>query len=315
MTGSAALAHTNCLVLGAGGFIGTNLCGELVSAGANVQGFGRGRCETAALEDRMEWRQADFRDSSALARAVEGQHVVFHLISGSIPDSSNRDPVGDIESNVLSTLRLLDLCRAEGVRRVVFASSGGTVYGVPRAIPIAEDAATDPRCSYGIGKLAIEKYLGLYQHLYGLDCVALRISNAYGPHQSARRRQGVVAAMIRQALDKGELEIWGTGEVVRDFLHVDDAVRALMAAAVYNGTVRVMNVGSGQGLSINQIAADIEALLERPVRRVHLPGRPVDVPANVLDIETIRRELAWVPEIGWQEGLRRTLDWARSEGA
>ena len=312
LSNSLSLAGRNCLVLGAGGFIGTNLCHRLAGSGATVLGFGRNRREDTFAGARIEWRQGEFRDSSTLARAVEGQHVVFHLISGSTPESSNHDPAGDIESNVLTTLRLLDLCRSEGVERVVFASSGGTVYGVPQTVPIAETAHTDPICSYGIGKLAIEKYLGLYKHLHGLDSVVLRIANPYGPFQSARRRQGVVAAMIRQALDKKGFEIWGNGEVVRDFLHIDDVVNAMMAAAGYAGPARVMNVGSGMGLSINRIADDIEALIGRAVPRTYLPARPADVPVNVLDIALIQRELGWKPRISWQDGLARTLEWARA---
>ena len=261
----------------------------------------------------MEWRQADFRDSSALARAVEGQDIVFHLISGSTPESSNHDPAGDIESNVLATLRLLDLCRSEGVGRIVFASSGGTVYGIPKTTPIAEDAETDPICSYGIGKLAIEKYLGLYRHLHRLDSVILRIANPYGPHQSANRRQGVVAAMIRQALDKGSLEIWGSGEIVRDFVHIEDVVEAMIAAATYSGPAKIMNVGSGHGLSINQIADDLEALMGMTLARNRLAARPADVPINILDIGLVTRELAWQPRVTWQDGLRRTVEWAEAQ--
>lgn len=302
-----------CLVLGAGGFIGTNLCRHLLRQGAKVHGFGRTRSFADALEG-VTWSYGDFADAAAVARAVEGNELVFHLVSGSLPESSNRDPAADLAGNVLHTLHLLEVCRMSEVRKVVFASSGGTVYGVPTQIPIPETAPTDPIAAYGVSKLATEKYLALYRYLHGLDYVVLRIANPFGPYQAGDRRQGVIAAFAQQALRGETIEIWGDGEVVRDFVYIDDVVEAIAAAALYRGPHRIFNVGQGAGRSINQVLRDIETALELgPLPKLYKPGRLTDVPINVLDIGLIGRELGWRPREDWLSGLRATFDWLRQQ--
>lgn len=211
---------------------------------------------------------------------------------------------------MLGTLRFLDICNDAAVRKIVFASSGGTVYGQADGHPIPETAPTHPISAYGVGKLAIEKYLSLYHHLYGLEYLALRVANAYGPRQSVLKRQGVVAAMLDHALAGKSLEIWGTGEVVRDFVHIDDVVTAFLWAATYDGPHSVMNVGSGVGRSINQVASDIEAIAgTAELARTYRAGRAADVPVNVLDISLITRETLWRPRLTWLDGLQDTARW------
>ena len=241
---------------------------------------------------------------------MEGNEFIFHLVSGSLPESSNRDPAADVTANILPTLHLLEVCRVSEVRKVIFASSGGTVYGVPSQVPIPETATTDPIAAYGISKLAIEKYLALYRHLHGLDFAVLRIANPFGPFQMGHRKQGVIAALIQKALAGETLEIWGTGEVVRDFVYIDDVVEALTTAALGNSDHRLFNVGHGAGRSINTIIADIEQALGRgELPKIYKAGRPTDVPINVLDISLIREELGWQPRSDWAESLKRTIDW------
>jgi UDP-glucose 4-epimerase len=314
MTEAANISSKQCLVLGAGGFIGTNLCRHLLQRGAKVQGFGRSNAFPDALEG-VRWISGDFADQSALAQAIEGSELVFHLVGSRLPEVSNQDPVGDLESNVAGTLRLLDICHRHGVRKVIFVSSGGTVYGIAPQIPIPETAPTEPITAYGIGKLAIEKYLALYRHLHGLDYAILRISNPFGPFQGGYRRQGVIAAFIQQALNGETLEIWGDGEVVRDFIYIDDVMTAICEAALHAGPYRLFNVGQGIGRSVNQILADIEAVLGRGVLpKRYKPSRAADVPVNVLDVGLIRRELGWQPRHDWRSSLRATADWLIEAG-
>jgi UDP-glucose 4-epimerase len=304
-----------CLVLGGGGFIGVHLCRALIEQGAVVQTFGRPAVVRDAIHPDVVTTLGDFSDHVALARAVEGQHVVFHLIGGSNPASSNRAPASEIATGTLNTLHLLDIARAVGVRKIVFISSGGTVYGIPNTVPIAETAPTEPISAYGIDKLTIEKCLALYHHLYGLNYHVLRVANPYGPFQSPHKKQGVVAAFVHRALAGDPLTIWGTGEVTRDFIHVDDVVSALLACISYTGSHRVMNVGSGRGLSINQLVQDLEQVLARgtlPVLRKQ--ARDSDVPVNVLDVSLIAQEIGWRPTVPWIEGLRATVEWAEGFG-
>jgi len=300
-----------CLVLGAGGFLGRSLAAALCDRGAIVQGYGR-MSEDEGRDPRAVWTNATFADLSALARALEGQEVVFHLLGSSTPESSNRDPGEDLTASVFTTVKLLDLCRSASVRKIVFASSGGTVYGVPTIIPTPESAPTDPISAYGINKLAVEKYMALYRHLYGLDYQVLRIANPYGPGQSPFKKQGVVASIMHSALSGHAVEIWGTGEVTRDFIHVDDVASAFLHALDYAGEQRVMNVGSGVGRTVNQIVEDVRDALGLPqIEIVRKSARAADVPVSVLDTTLITRETGWRPRIAWQAGLARTAAWMR----
>jgi UDP-glucose 4-epimerase len=305
------LTGVTSLVLGGGGFIGINLCKRLARQGFDVRAYGRRPLYTDVLNDVI-WFQGEFDDRTALARAVEGSDVVFHLIGGSIPESSNKDPAGDLATTATSTLHLLEICRASDVRKIVFISSGGTVYGPGGPTPTPETAATDPVSAYGISKLATEKYLRLYRHLHGLDYCILRVSNPYGPYQNPNRRQGIVAALMNRIMNGQDLEIWGRGDVVRDFVHVDDVVEAIAAVVSYDGSSKLFNVGSGVGRSIKQVVDDVVTTMQVPdAKVVYRPGRATDVPINILDIELIKREIGWIPRTSWIEGLQQTADWFR----
>ncbi len=304
-------AGMRCLVLGAGGFLGGALCAALRTEGARVHAYGRSLPALAQAEPGL-WTEAAFEDGAALAAALRGQEVVFHLAGSSLPADSNRDPAGDVVEQVLPSIRLLERCRAAGVRKVVFASSGGTVYGIPATVPTPEHAGTAPITAYGINKRMVEHYLELFWRMHGLDYHVLRIANPYGPGQSPFKPQGVVAAMLYRALSGLAIELWGTGEVTRDFIHVDDVSSAFVAAARYDGPHRTMNVGSGHGRSLNQLIADVRDVLDRPALEVvRQGGRAADVPMSVLDTALIRRATGWRPEVEWMEGLAGTAEWMR----
>ena len=308
------LAGATCLVLGAGGFIGTNLCQGLLHAGAAVRGYGRAPAFPLALAG-TRMAVGELEDSEALARALAGVDVVFHLLGGGFPATVEADPVADLRHNAAASVDLLRLCREAGVRQVVHVSSGGTVYGVPRRLPIAEDHATDPVSAYGIHQLLLEKHLGLLTHRHGLRSVVLRVANPFGPFQRPGRGQGLVATLLAQRLSGRPVEVWGDGRVVRDFFHVGDLVDAAILAAGYLGPERVLNVGSGIGRSVLEVVAAIDALLGTAgAGVVHRPARAVDVPVNVLDIARIRRVLGWVPRVDWQEGLGDTALWLQRQG-
>lgn len=305
----------NCLILGGAGFIGSHLAETLAAQGARVRVFDRPNVvipPVLANEPRIEWVSGDFQSAADVQGVVRGTEVIFHLVSTTLPKSSNEDPEYDVTSNVVGTIRLLKCAVQSKVRKVVFISSGGTVYGRPQSVPIAETHPTDPLVSYGITKLAIEKYLALYHVLEGLAYTVLRVANPYGERQRTTAAQGAVAVFARHALADRPLQVWGDGSVVRDYVYIEDVVRAFLLAASYEGEERVFNIGSGAGLSLNEVLATMEDLLGRPVRRDYLPGRKFDVPRNVLDVSRARALLGWQPEISFREGLRRTLDWIRA---
>jgi UDP-glucose 4-epimerase len=315
IAGSRSLEGKDCLVLGAGGFIGKALCERLCENGARVRALVRRSPPTLPSHLPITWTKGDFTDRSILSNIVRRQDFVFHLAYDSIPETSNINPTADLLRNVGPTLNLLDLCCVEGVSKVIFASSGGTVYGIAQPeLVINEDAPTNPISAYGVTKLTIEKYLALYKRLHNLDYHVLRISNPYGPGQSPHRRQGLVATILHRALTRQTLEIWGDGEIVRDYLHIRDVATAFLYASQYKGDFRVMNVGSGVGLSVNRVIKDIEVTLgNTAIARRYVPGRVGDVPRNVLDIALIARETGWRPEISWTEGLLETASWMREQ--
>jgi UDP-glucose 4-epimerase len=265
-----------------------------------------------ATAAKAEIVTGDFLNYGDLARALSGIEVVFHLISTTLPKPSNDNPVYDVETNLVGSLRLLELCRAHRVRKVVFSSSGGTVYGVPATVPIAEAHPTEPLCSYGIQKLAIEKYLQLEHALHGLDYCILRPSNPYGERQRTDVAQGAIAVFLERALRGEPIEIWGDGSVVRDYVYVGDVAEAFVRAVSYEGAQRVFNVGSGTGTSLKELIEKIGALLGRKPAVDYRPARRVDVPINVLDSSAAARHLGWRARTPLAQGLQRTCDWMRA---
>ena len=297
------------VVVGASGFIGSHLVDALLAQGMPVRAVvrqGPGLLAPAALLDsRLALQRLDMADAEALASVCAGAEVVFHLASTTLPQSSNLDPGFDVSSNLLGALHVLDAVRHAGDARLVVVSSGGTVYGVPQQVPIPEDHPTEPTCSYGITKLAIEKYVALYRQLHGVRGVVLRVANPYGERQRLDAAQGVVPVFLGKALRGEPLEIWGDGSTVRDFLHISDVVTALLAAWRQPSESLVFNVGSGTGLSLSALVDLLAAELDRPLEVLHRPARGFDVPTNVLCIARAQRCWGWQPEVSVAEGLRR----------
>ncbi len=301
------------LVLGGTGFIGSHLVDELAASGHFVRVLARPASAHVAQRwpnPRVELVIGDFNDRATIERAVRGCDVVFHLVSTTLPKSSNENPLFDLASNVGGTLQLLDAVRKHGVRKVVFASSGGTVYGRTKASPIHESHATDPTCSHGIGKLTIEKYLQLYKELHGLDYCALRIANPYGERQRTEKAQGAIGVLLERVLNGRPFDIWGDGSVVRDYIYVGDVVRALIAGAAVGETPsKVFNVGTGRGTSLNQLVDVVEHVTGRRAQRIYSPARSFDISENVLDTSRATEELGWTASVSLEDGIRKTIEW------
>lgn len=301
-----------CLILGGGGFIGSHLCEELLAKGLRVRIFERPNVQISVprrLVESVEWQEGDFTNPVDVETAIVGCDVIFHLISTTLPKTSNDNPIYDLQTNLVPTVQLLEQLRRRPGRKVIFVSSGGTVYGRPSVIPIPETHPTQPLCAYGITKLACEKYLSLYRELYGVGSVVVRLANPFGERQHPGSPQGAIAVFLHKAMVDETVEIWGNGEVVRDYLYVKDAARALVQAISYDGPHHVFNIGSNRGLSLNAVLQAMEELLGRPIRKKYSAARNFDVSDNVLDTALARRELGWAPVTSFQDGLRKTLRW------
>ena len=299
------------LLLGGQGFIGQNLAKKLVSEGHTVRVLER-KVNPDRIIPNVEYVEGDFLDKSTYDNYLEGIDVVYHMISTTNANNSNNEMQRDVKDNIIGTIDLLDSCVKHNIKKVVFTSSGGTIYGIPQEVPIKENHPKKPICSYGITKLTIEKYLSLYKHLYNLDYTVLRLSNPYGPyHQSLT--QGLINVILYKAINNEEVEIWGDGKVERDYIYIDDTVDALSLVKDIETEEKVFNIGSGQSHSICDIIDEVEKIAGKDIKRVFKPSRSQDVPINVLDITLAKEVLGWEPKVGIEEGIKNTYQYQLSK--
>ncbi len=296
--------------------MGSHLAEELLAAGYAVRVFdqaNRDRRNLASVAGDIEIVEGDFLNESEVEKVIPGADFVFHLVGTTVPASSNANPVYDVKSNVLGSLRLFELCVANQVQKVIFASSGGTVYGIPQRIPIDESHPTEPICSYGIAKLTIEKYLHLFHRLHDLNYTVLRISNPYGERQRLDATQGVIAVFLGCLAQHRPIHLWGDGSVTRDFLYVRDVVRAMRLALEFRGPQKIFNISGNQGLSVNDLIAVLLKVTGENPEIIREPKRLFDVPKNILDNSLARDLLKWEPLIRLEDGIKRTWDWVRQQ--
>jgi UDP-glucose 4-epimerase len=301
------------LVLGANGFIGSHLVRALVASGIQVRSFVRSNpggdvnAPPDLLEPSLTGSEVvagDFVSGEGVAAALDGVDLVYHLVSTTVPSTSNANPIGDVEDNLGGTLRLLEAMRAAGVARIVYVSSGGTVYGNPSVLPVPETHPLEPLCSYGVVKVAVENYLRMYVQLYGFTAIVLRVSNPYGTHQHHIGVQGVIPTFFKKITAGAPIEIWGDGSVMRDYLHVSDVVSALLRAGERerSGT---FNIGSGIGHTVNDILHEVQRQTGIAADVRYLPQRKFDVERIYLDVTRARTELGWSPSLSLEEGCAR----------
>ena len=304
------------VLFGGGGFIGSTIADRLLQEGHSLRFFERPRIapyRKFTSTEAVEWVTGDFSSTHDVGDAIQGMDCVVHLVSTTLPKSSNDDPIFDLQSNVVATLQMLNAMLTHKVGKIVFISSGGTVYGNPAYLPIDEAHPTHPLVAYGISKLTIERYLQMYQHLHGLHTVTLRVANPYGERQRIETAQGAVGVFLHHALKGLPIDIWGDGSVPRDYIHVSDVAEAFVRAVSYSGPHKVFNISSGIGTSLNDLVGLLETKLGRSVQVRYAPGRPFDVPVSVLSNRLANDELGWAPRISMSDGIARTALWMQQE--
>lgn len=301
------------LVLGGSGFLGSHIVDKFLAEKHDVVVYDLYPERFRRSPLGITFVTGDFGNVGALDELIStGFDAIIHCVSTTTPKSSNESPEFDIQSNVIGTLYLLDICVKHKVGKLVFMSSGGTVYGdIGELLMVDESHAVRPMCSYGVSKLTIEHYLDVYRHLRGLDYVALRLSNPYGERQSPLRALGALTVFLHRTLKRQSVEVWGDGGVTRDFIYVGD-----VADAVYLATVKpvsgVFNVGTGTGLSLRDILSQIATAVGRQPTVSWLPSRSFDVPRIVLDSGKLKMATDWRVTTALEDGVARTTEWLRN---
>lgn len=305
------------VVTGGAGFIGSTLVDRLQSEGAQVlvvDKLLRGdKNLTGARARGAELMEADIVDGDLVGAFEEFKpEVVFHLAAQIDVRISVSDPVADAQSNVVGTVRVAEAARRCGARKVVFTSSGGSIYGTPEQLPVSEAVPVDPMSPYAASKVAGETYLGMYRNLYGLDCSHIAPANVYGPRQDPHGEAGVVAIFARALLTGGRTYLFGDGGNTRDYVYVEDVVDAFVRASGEDGSGMRFNVGTGVQTSDRRLHSLVAAAVGAPDVPEIKPARLGDVRASALDASRAQAELGWVPRVDITEGVRRTVEFFRA---
>jgi len=303
------------LVTGGAGFIGSNLVRALLERGDDVRvldNFSTGnRANLEGLD--VEIVEGELRSYERVHNAVRGTETVYHLGAlGSVPRSV-QDPLTSSAVNVEGTLNVLLAARDEGIRRVVFSSSS-SVYGAKTDLPVNESLAADPISPYGVAKLAAERYCVSFSRVYeSFETVVLRYFNVFGPRQSPFSQYAAMVPLFITAVMSGEpVTVYGDGEQSRDFTYITNVIDATVRAAyAENASGRIFNVAAGSPASVNDVAGAISRIVGMPVEKSYAPPRPGDIRDSWADVSAARDVLGYVPSVGLEDGLRRTIDHLR----
>jgi UDP-glucose 4-epimerase len=301
------------LVIGGNGFIGSHLVDTIIRDQQDVTVLDQSARRFSKLPQCVHFIQADFNDSIAKTEKIIAEmapDVIFHLAWKTLPETSIKNPIGDIGINIIPTLNLINFCAKAGIK-LIFTSSGGAVYGTTNKSLISERDETSPISPYGIEKLMVEKYLFMYRHLYGLDYLTIRPSTPFGPWQDYQGKQGAVSIFMYRIAKGLPVILWGDGKIVRDYFYISDLVDAMIACIKHNAPddKRIFNVGGGKGVSLLQLIGWIEEIVGKKAIVDQRPERKFDPQTVVLDTTLVRNELGWSPKVSLQQGLQQTWKW------
>lgn len=303
-----------CLVLGANGFIGSHLVDQLAEQGHDIVAFDRFGADARFVQKpNITKIYGNFLNKADLIEALKGVEYVFHFISTTNPATAENDPLIDIETNIRMSVELFQACVDAKVKRVIFASTGGAIYGQGVGKPFTEDDIAQPISPYAIGKLTIEHYLRYFKVKHGLDSVVVRISNPYGERQPLHARQGVIPVFLENILNQQPLTVLGDGSMVRDYIYVKDVVR--MVASIFERDTEhdVYNIGSGSGSSVNDLVQAIESVVGKPAVVEHKPAPATFVHSVTLNTERYQNEFGAPQLTDLRTGLQATIQYIENE--
>lgn len=306
-------------VLGANGFIGKNLVKSLAASNDDtIVAFDR--FSSYQHEASHPFNQygnvsilpGDFFSKTDVSNAVEGSDYVFHLISTTNPAIANDDPFMDVETNIKPSVELFQACTEHNVKKLVFLSSGGTVYGDVDSDSIGETTLAEPRSPYGISKLTIEHYLRYFKYVNGLDYVVYRVANPYGTGQNIHGKQGVIPIFMNHIIEDQPITIYGDGEMVRDYIYINDLIDMIVGSYTKNNGHNEYNLGSGQGKSVNEIVAALEKCTGKAIQTNTAPIPSTFIDRSVLNISRFTSEFGITPHTSLESGIARTWEYVKA---
>lgn len=302
------------LVLGAGGLIGRNLVDELSAQGRfDLTGFGRS--SNTVMPSGARFIQGHFEDEAALSKAVKGQDVVFHLISQTIPSSSWDDPMAELAGNLAPTLKLIELAVESGVKKICFASSGGTIYGLQQAA-MDELSLTEPFSPYGIVKRTIESFLQYAKVKHELNYTIYRISNVYGEGQDVRKGLGFINTALENIIDGRPVVIYGDGQNVRDYIYVKDVAKLIAVSAFSSPeSSNIFNVSANNSISLTDLVVMIKKVTGVDFAVKHIVGRANDNRTVTIDNSKIMRCCSNVSLTSLEDGIEKTYAFLKGRSA
>lgn len=301
----------NIILFGAAGFIGKNLTLELAKDLENTLILVDKKKEFFSDIETFRFqnisiREDNFDENSDFDELLKGQDIAYHLVSTTVPTTSNQCISQELMANVIVTVHLLEACVRSNIKRIIFFSSGGTVYGKDICCPIKEETPSYPINSYGLQKISIEKLLYLYHYIYGLDYQIIRLSNPYGPYQRPNGILGAVTTFTYKALRQEEIIVYGDGTIIRDFIYIDDAVKAVKKIVEGEEKYHIFNLGCGYGTSIRDVLETISCTLKIDLKITFKQGRKTDVPENYLDISRYEQCYGKLNPIPLKQGISKT---------
>ena len=306
---------TKCLIFGGNGFIGSHLAEGLVKRGYEVKvfdNFKNGGMNLDTVIDEIEIIKGDFFNETDVCNALKEVDYVFHYIATTTPATAIKDPIFDIESNIIGSVKLFQYAVNNNVKRIIFPSSGGTIYGETTGARISESYPVNPVNPYAISKLTIEKYLHYFNYVYGLDYAILRYSNPYGERQNPYGKQGVIPIFLNKIKQGEQPVIYGDGSMIRDYIYIKDTVDATIAVLEKKTTEKIFNVGSGKGTSLNELIDIMSKVVGQKVVPTYINDSGIYIPKIVLDISRVQKETSWKPTTELSEGINKTWEWIKT---